>query len=85
MSTCDGSESAATAIVQAQGDPARVVVVYERMLAVFPVTHYLWLQYGRYLEAHLRAPGVTSRVYARAVRNCPWVGELWGRCGPHVV
>ena len=22
---------------------------------------------------------VVNRVYARAVRNCPWVGQLWGR------
>ena len=130
-------------------------------MAAFPVTHYLWLAYARYLEAHLRigpgAPGsqpltarlagsrkgwrlacgrtqrsawvpaaarasgclgagtdcrqacrrrrrgrcihtcarrrapaanrsparpppaVVNGVYARAVRNCPWVGTLWGR------
>lgn len=22
---------------------------------------------------------VINSVYARAVRNCPWVGQLWGR------
>mgnify|MGYP001810646831 CR=1 FL=1 len=29
-------------------------VVYERAVAAFPVTHYLWLQYARYLESHLK-------------------------------
>lgn len=50
-------------------------------MAVFPVTAYLWAAYGRSLEERLRGvPGVISAVYARAVRNCPWVGLLWARC-----
>ena len=101
--------------------------MYERAVASFPVTHFLWLQYARYLEAHLKigsgglltrlpaagflvfwgpeamgltawlqmslaictpnspsraspaCPAVINAVYARAVRNCPWVGQLWGR------
>ncbi len=56
-------------------------VLYERALAAFPVTAALWLRYGRYLEAHLRAPALARAAYARAVRNCPWVGALWARCG----
>ncbi|KAK9810066.1 hypothetical protein WJX72_004227 [[Myrmecia] bisecta] len=51
---------------QAQGDPARVTCVYERAIAVFPVTHYLWLDYGRYLEQHLRIPAMANRMYSRA-------------------
>ena len=43
------------------------------------MTSELWLQYGRYLEAHLRIPAVVNAVYARAVRNCYWVGALWAR------
>lgn len=64
---------------QLQGDPARVQCVFERSLAMFPVTVELWYQYTRYLEAHLRIPGIIQGVYCRAVRNCPWVGELWAR------
>lgn len=26
-----------------------------------------------------RPAAVVNRVYARALRNCPWVGQLWGR------
>lgn len=67
--------------MQAQGDPGRVTVLYERAVAVFPVTHYLWLQYARYLETHIKLPIAIHSVYERAVRNCPWVAALWARYG----
>lgn len=57
--------------------------IYERAIAVFPVTHYLWLQYARYLETHIKIPSVVKSVYERAVRNCPWIGSLWARCALH--
>jgi hypothetical protein len=34
--------------------PASPQLVFERSLATFPVTSELWLQYTRYLEAHLK-------------------------------
>ena len=53
-------------------------MVYERAVAVFPVTHFLWSQYARYMEQHLgRLPTLVHAVYRRALRNCPWVGTLW--------
>jgi len=54
-------------------------VVYERALAAFPLTHFLWLTYTRYLEAHLKIPAIVNAVFARAVRNTPWVGAVWAR------
>ena len=57
----------------------RVQCLYERTLARFPVTHHLWLCYARYLELHLKVPELVDSVYARALRNCPWVGALWSR------
>ncbi len=64
--------------MQSQGDPARVQLAYERAVAVFPVTHYLWSQYAKYMEQHLgRMPQLVHAVYQRALRNCPWVGPLW--------
>lgn len=63
--------------------PAQILlspqVMYERALAVFPLTHFLWLQYARYLEATLKSTSLVMPVYARAARNCPWVGTVWGR------
>jgi hypothetical protein len=47
---------------KAQKDPARVQLLYERALAVFPVTSDLWLQYTRYLEAELKVPGLINKV-----------------------
>jgi hypothetical protein len=54
-------------------------VIYERALAAFPLTHFLWLTYTRYLEAHLKIPDIINAVFARAVRNTPWVGVMWAR------
>ncbi|KAL6765001.1 hypothetical protein V8C86DRAFT_2467165 [Haematococcus lacustris] len=63
---------------QAQGNPARVQLMYERAIAAFPMTAELWVQYGRYLESHLRGmPQLTRTLYSRAVRNCYWSAELW--------
>ena len=62
---------------QAQGDPARVACLYERALAAFPITHFLWLAYGRFMEG--AQPGHVQPLYHRALRNCPWVGSLWSR------
>jgi hypothetical protein len=68
----------AYARLEASGsDAARAAVAYERALAAFPLTHHLWLAYGRHAEAH--APAAAAAVYARAARNCPWVGEVWAR------
>ncbi len=64
--------------LQAQGGPARAQLAYERAVAVFPVTHFLWSQYAKYMEQHLgRMPQLVHAVYRRALRNCPWVGALW--------
>ena len=62
---------------QEQGQPARVMVLYERAVAMFPVTHLLWQQYAAYLQGSLKVHSVIVKVYERAIRNCPWVGALW--------
>ena len=66
-------------VEESSGNPARVQCLYERALAVFPVTHALWLQYGTYLEKHLKPGPVFKSVCLRSVRNCPWVGALWAQ------
>jgi len=48
-------------------------VVYERAVAAFPVTHYLWAQYARYLEAHLKINSGACLPVAGW-----WVGRLAG-------
>nr|XP_024368844.1 squamous cell carcinoma antigen recognized by T-cells 3-like isoform X2 [Physcomitrium patens] len=64
-------------VEEATGDPARAQILYERALSVFPVTHEVWLKYTHYLDVNLKVASVLRSVYARAVRNCPWVGALW--------
>eukprot|EP00252_Welwitschia_mirabilis_P019730 TRINITY_DN4649_c0_g1_i2.p1 TRINITY_DN4649_c0_g1~~TRINITY_DN4649_c0_g1_i2.p1 ORF type:complete len:822 (+),score=189.82 TRINITY_DN4649_c0_g1_i2:143-2608(+) len=61
---------------KSSGDPTRVQLLYERAVTEFPVTKDLWLSYTDFLDSNLKVPGVI-KVYARAVRNCPWVGVLW--------
>ena len=64
-------------LLQAKGDPAHVQLIYERALAAFPVTTYLWQAYAYYMQDHIKVPAATNSVYSRALRNCPWVGSLW--------
>jgi squamous cell carcinoma antigen recognized by T-cells 3 len=62
---------------------SRVCMLYERAVAVFPVTHHLWLSYARFLEYTTTTTSTNKiaivKIYRRAVRNCPWVGQLWSR------
>ncbi|KAG7670140.1 putative Squamous cell carcinoma antigen recognized by T-cells 3 [Nannochloris sp. 'desiccata'] len=58
---------------------SRVELMYERAVAAFPVTSFLWLQYGRYIEVVVQSSLAAERIYARGLRNCPWVGELYER------
>ena len=58
----------------------RVLVAHERAVAAFPLTSFLWCSLGAFAEASLADdPNVAVSVYRRALRNCPWVGELWAR------
>ena len=85
---------AVRAVPQARREPSRVAALYERAVAVFPVTHVLWAQYGRYLEAHshavralLQARGEPSRVaalYERAVAVFPVTHVLWAQYGRYL-
>lgn len=47
---------------KAQKNPARVQLLYERVVSSFPVTSQLWLQYGRFLESEIKVPDVTNKV-----------------------
>eukprot|EP00850_Spirogloea_muscicola_P000612 SM000002S05692 [mRNA] locus=s2:1682230:1687648:+ [translate_table: standard] len=69
------------ALEESTKEPARSQILYERAVAAFPVNHDLWLQYTAYLDNSLKAcvHSVIVGAYARAVRNCPWVGGLWSR------
>ncbi|CAM8976844.1 unnamed protein product [Rhodiola kirilowii] len=44
------------------GDPARVQILYERAVVVFPITSDLWLDYTRYLDETVKAASVIRDV-----------------------
>ena len=48
-----------------QLQPARANLLYERALALFPVTVYLWQQYIGYLQEQGTPASVVSSVYSR--------------------
>lgn len=54
-------------------------VVYERAVAAFPVTHYLWAQYARYLEAHLKIGSGEEWCWLHCRANFGCRGNI-GRC-----
>ncbi|GKV14978.1 hypothetical protein SLEP1_g25779 [Rubroshorea leprosula] len=64
---------------QSSGDPARVQILYERVITEFPISSSLWFDYTRYLDKTLKFGSVVRDVYSRATRNCPWIGLLWVR------
>lgn len=55
----------------------RVLALFERALVPFCVFASLWTSYAAYVAAHEPAPGAIVQVYERAVRNMPWIGEMW--------
>lgn len=64
-------------VEESTGNAERVALLYERALAIFPVTHFLWLKYCKYVSSNNSLRHDAERVYKRALRNCPWVGQLW--------
>ncbi|XP_009411874.2 uncharacterized protein LOC103993510 isoform X1 [Musa acuminata AAA Group] len=64
---------------ESSGDPARVQILYERAVALFPISSDLWLRYSSDLDRTLKVPAILRSVYSRATKNCTWVGELWVR------
>eukprot|EP00898_Chlorokybus_atmophyticus_P006256 jgi/Chlat1/6631/Chrsp482S00881 len=61
------------------GNPARVQILFERVVVHFAVTPELWMRYTEYVRSHLKIPPVVKNVHSRATRNCPWASELWCR------
>ena len=51
--------------LQVQMQPARAKLLYERALALFPVTVYLWQQYISYLQEQGTPASVVCTVYSR--------------------
>eukprot|EP00884_Botryococcus_braunii_P015613 jgi/Botrbrau1/2735/Bobra.0164s0015.1 len=75
---------------ETQGSVPRVQCMYERAVAAFPLTHQLWLQYGRYAEAQIKSPSTILPIYSprRAQLPLAWLclgtatskAEKCGKC-----
>ena len=56
--------------------PARAKLLYERALALFPVTVYLWQQYVSYLQEQGTPASVVYSVYTRQELNADDISEF---------
>lgn len=67
-----------------EGNPVRIGSIYERRLTDHCLDPTHWMEYASHLEEKLKDFSKTNEVLSRAVRNCPWSGQLWIkllRCG----
>uniref|UniRef100_A0A3P8VZB6 Spliceosome associated factor 3, U4/U6 recycling protein n=1 Tax=Cynoglossus semilaevis TaxID=244447 RepID=A0A3P8VZB6_CYNSE len=60
-----------------EGDPARILIIFERALAENCLVPDLWAKYTSYLDRQLKIKEVVLSAHERAVRNCPWTMGLW--------
>ncbi|XP_015592738.1 squamous cell carcinoma antigen recognized by T-cells 3 [Cephus cinctus] len=59
------------------GDPGRIIVLYERAVADLSLEAPLWLDYVTYLETNIKIESVLEQVYQRSTRNVPWCSKIW--------
>jgi len=59
------------------GEPARVTCIFERAITENPLNTALWTEYLSFLDNMLNVKTVVLSCYARAVRNIPWVVDVW--------
>uniref|UniRef100_A0A8C5EET0 Spliceosome associated factor 3, U4/U6 recycling protein n=1 Tax=Gouania willdenowi TaxID=441366 RepID=A0A8C5EET0_GOUWI len=60
-----------------EGDPARIVMIFERTLAENCLVPDMWEKYNNYLDRQLKVKDLVLSTHERAVRNCPWTMGLW--------
>lgn len=59
-----------------EADPARVHVLFERIVADAPLAEAVWAAYNEFAEAHAALLPVLA-IAERAARSCPWNLALW--------
>ena len=58
-------------------DPARIIALYERIVAELPLYETLWTDYCKFVDRQLKISEITFALCNRAVRNCPWSSSIW--------
>lgn len=62
-----------------QKDPQRVVTVYERCIARCFLYDHFWSRYLVFIDTNLNQKSITTPLYTRAFRNCPWSFDVASR------
>ena len=60
-----------------ENNPNRVICLLERAITDNPLDSELWLDYLNYLDQVVKHKSAILLAYKRAVRNIPWVVEVW--------
>ena len=58
-------------------DTERIVCMYERCLALYPLNDGVWVEYIRYCDKHVGKAAKLESVHSRALRNVPWSKDCW--------
>jgi len=61
---------------QNKGEPPRIICLFERALKDHCLVPDVWLKYTAYLDK-LKSRSQIRDGYDRALRNCPWVSQIW--------
>lgn len=56
---------------------ARTQCLFERAITDNCLNSELWLKYLKYCDSKLVVDKLLLPVYERAIRNCPWVADIW--------
>ncbi|OZJ05109.1 hypothetical protein BZG36_01382 [Bifiguratus adelaidae] len=51
--------------------------LYERAISEFYLDPSIWLEYVGFMLEHFNLNEAPLRVCQRAIRNCPWSGDIW--------
>ncbi|XP_071747860.1 squamous cell carcinoma antigen recognized by T-cells 3-like [Lepeophtheirus salmonis] len=57
--------------------PPEIQNLYERRITDHCLNPISWIEYLNYLDSVLKIQSIAMSVYRRAIRNCPWSGNLW--------
>ncbi|RWS23957.1 squamous cell carcinoma antigen recognized by T-cells 3-like protein, partial [Leptotrombidium deliense] len=62
---------------EVNGTPPRVQSIYERAIVQHCLRADLWLKYTSFLDSKVKIASLSKKAYERALRNCPWIVDLW--------
>lgn len=66
------------------GDPGRVIVLYERACAHVSLESELWEDYLSYVSSTIKNETILVPLFERATKNVPWCWKIWQQWMRHM-